>query len=168
MNSRKGKTDLMIKYIPLLLWILVLYFMSWSYTSFRTESVLITTGKNLSKILFFINSSHGISIVSIIIGLFAHFSLMIFVVLLFFNDIVQLYVELILRFWWLSGISLLTIGEIIETYIKFKRAETPKKRISGTNDYSDLFSRIYTLHYCYIWLGAIHISISITYLAYKS
>lgn len=53
---------------------------------------------------------------------------MIFVVLLFFNDIVQLYVEFILRFWWLSGISLLTIGEIIEIYIKFKMAETPKKR----------------------------------------
>ena len=118
----------MIKYIPLLLWILFLYFMSWFYTSVRSESVLITVSKSLNKILFFINSYHRISIVSIIIGLFAHFSLMIFVVLLFFNDIVQLYVEFILRFWWLSGISLLTIGEIIETYIKFKRAETPKKR----------------------------------------
>lgn len=118
----------MIKYIPLLLWILFLYFISWFYTRVRRESVLITVGKSLNKILFFINPSQGISIASIIIGLFAHFSLMIFVVLLFFNNFVQLYVELVLRFWELLGISLLTVGEIIETYFKFKRAETPKKR----------------------------------------
>ena len=128
MNSRKGKTDSMIKYIPLLLWILFLYFMSWFYTSVRNESVLITVSKSLNKILFFINSSHGISIVSIIIGLFAHFSLMVFVVLLFFNNFVQLYVEYVLELWWLSGLSLLCVGEIIETYIKFKRAETQKKK----------------------------------------
>lgn len=118
----------MIKYIPLLLWILFLYFISWFYTRVRRESVLITVGKSLNKILFFINPSQGISIASIIIGLFAHFSLMIFVVLLFFNNFVQLYLELVLRFWELLGISLLTVGEIIETYFKFKRAETPKKR----------------------------------------
>lgn len=118
----------MIGYISLLLWIFFLYFFSWSYTRVRSESVLITTSKNINKILFFINSAKGISIVSIIIGLFAHFSLIILAVLLFFNDIVQLYAELILRFWELSGISLVAIGEIIETYIKFKRSATPKKR----------------------------------------
>lgn len=90
--------------------------------------MLIIVNKTLNKILFFIKPSQGISIVSIIIGLFAHFSLMIFVLLLFLNNIVQLYTELILRFWELSGISLLCVGETIETYIKFKRAETPKKR----------------------------------------
>lgn len=118
----------MIGYISLLLWIFFLYFFSWSYTRVRSESVLITTSKNINKILFFINSAKGISIVSIIIGLFAHFSLIIFVVLLFFNDIVQLYAELILRFWELSGISLVVIGEIIETYIRFKMAKISKKR----------------------------------------
>lgn len=118
----------MIGYLSLLLWIFFLYFFSWSYTRVRRESVLITTGKNINKILFFINSAKGISIASIIIGLFAHFSLIIFVVLLFFNDIVQLYAELILRCWELSGVSLIVIGEIIETYIKFKRQEAPKKR----------------------------------------
>lgn len=118
----------MIKYIPLLLWILFFYFMSWSYTSLRTDSILITTGKNLNKILFFINPFQGISIVSIIIGLFAHFSLMIFVVLLFFNNFVQLYLELVSWPWKLLGFSLLGVGEIIETYIKLKRAETQKKK----------------------------------------
>ena len=44
------------------------------------------------------------------------------------NNIVQRYTELILRFWELSGISLLCVGETIETYIIFKRAETRKKR----------------------------------------
>lgn len=76
--------------------------------------------------------------------------------------------ELVLRFWELLGISLLTVGEIIETYFKFKRAETPKKRRTGTNGYSDLFSRIYTLHYCYIWPGAMHISIWIIWLNHMS
>lgn len=118
----------MIKYIPLLLWILFFYFMSWSYTCLRTDSILITTGKNLNKILFFINPFQGISIVSIIIGLFAHFSLMIFVILLFFNNFVQLYLELVSWPWKLLGFSLLGVGEIIETYIKFKRAETQKKK----------------------------------------
>ena len=88
----------MIKFIPFLLWILFLYFMSWFYTGQRAESVLITTGRKLNKILFFINPCRGISIVSIIIGLFAHFSLIIFVVLIFFNNIVQFYCELILEF----------------------------------------------------------------------
>ena len=65
---------------------------------------------------------------SIISGLFAHFSLMIFVILFFKNNIVQQYAELILRFWELSGISLLCVGETIETYIIFKREEARKKR----------------------------------------
>ena len=118
----------MIKFIPFLLWILFLYFMSWFYTGQRAESVLITTGRKLNKILFFINPCRGISIVSIIIGLFAHFSLIIFVVLIFFNNIVQFYCELILEFWVMSGFFLLSVGETIETYIKFERAETRKER----------------------------------------
>ena len=118
----------MKKFIPFLLWILFLYFISWFHTRMRVESIRITTGKKLNKILFFINPSNGISIVSIISGLFAHFSLMIFVILFFKNNIVQQYAELILRFWELSGISLLCVGETIETYIIFKREEARKKR----------------------------------------
>lgn len=53
---------------------------------------------------------------------------MIFVILFFKNNIVQQYAELILRFWELSGISLLCVGETIETYIIFKREEARKKR----------------------------------------
>lgn len=118
----------MIKCILLLPWILFFYFMAWFYTSLRTESVLITTGKNLNKILFFINPFQGISITSIIIGLFAHFSLLIFIVLLFFDNIVQLYLELASWLWKVLGFSLLGVGELIETYIKLKKAKTRKKR----------------------------------------
>ena len=119
----------MIKFIPLLLlWIFSLYLTSWIHTNLRAESVLINTGKKLNKVLFFINPSGGISIVSIISGLFAHFSLIIFVVLIFFNNIVQFYCELILEFWVMSGFFLLSVGETIETYIKFERAETRKER----------------------------------------
>ena len=75
----------MIKFIPLLLlWIFSLYLTSWIHTNLRAESVLINTGKKLNKVLFFINPSGGISIVSIISGLFAHFSLFVFIALLIF------------------------------------------------------------------------------------
>ena len=52
----------MIKFIPFLLWILFLYFISWFHTGMRLESVRITTGRRLTEILFFINPSNGISI----------------------------------------------------------------------------------------------------------
>ena len=110
----------MIKFIPLLLlWIFSLYLTSWIHTNLRAESVLINTGKKLNKVLFFINPSGGISIVSIISGLFAHFSLFVFIALLIFlNNETSTYM----------GFSLLSAGETIETYIKFKKAETRKER----------------------------------------
>ena len=120
----------MIKFIPLLLlWIFSLYLTSWIHTNLRAESVLINTGKKLNKVLFFINPSGGISIVSIISGLFAHFSLFIFIALLIFlNNETSTYMELITTTWIWMGFSLLSAGETIETYIKFKKAETRKER----------------------------------------
>ena len=112
----------MIKFIPLLLlWIFSLYLTSWIHTNLRAESVLINTGKKLNKVLFFINPSGGISIVSIISGLFAHFSLFVFIALLIFLNNET-------RTWFWMGFSLLSAGETIETYIKFKKAETRKER----------------------------------------
>lgn len=120
----------MIKFIPLLLlWIFSLYLTSWIHTNLRAESVLINTGKKLNKVLFFINPSGGISIVSIISGLFAHFSLFVFIALLIFlNNETSTYMELITTTWIWMGFSLLSAGETIETYIKFKKAETRKER----------------------------------------
>lgn len=118
----------MIKYIALLFWVLVFYVMSWGFTSLDSRSVLITTGKTLNKILFFINPFQGISIVSIILGIFAHLSLMFLGVLVFFDNFVQPYLEAISWLWNLSGFCLLGVGETIETYIRFKRAKISKKR----------------------------------------
>lgn len=118
----------MIEFIDLLLWIFSLYFISWSHTRVRTESVLITTNKNLKKILFFIDPSRGISIGSIISGLFAHFSLCCCILFILFNSVTKTYSELITITWIWMGFLLLSVGETIETYIKLKREEIHKKK----------------------------------------
>lgn len=115
-------------YIYLLLWIIFLYFFSWSHTgSLRRESVLITVNKTLTKILFYIRSSNRnsrrISIFSIILGLFAHFSMIFFLFLVLFNNDTAPYMKLILIIWFWLGLTFANIGETIETFIKIKRAE---------------------------------------------
>lgn len=118
----------MQEYIQLLLWIMFLYYWSWSYTGWRRESALITVNRSLAKILFYIKSFNGISLVSIIMGLFAHFSLIFFLVLVFLNNVTAPYMKLIVRIWIWLGISLGAMGETIETYIKMKRTEVFSKK----------------------------------------
>lgn len=115
-------------YIQLLLWIIFLYFLSWFYTGRRSESALVTVNRSLAKMLFYVKSSHGISVVSIIIGLFAHFSLIFFLILVLFKHATYPYMELIIRIWICLGISLACAGETIETCIKMKRAESLSKK----------------------------------------
>lgn len=115
-------------YIQLLLWIIFLYYWSWFYTGWRRESALIIVNKSLAKMFFYIKSSNGISLVSITMGLFAHFSLIFFLILILLNNVTAPYMKLIVRIWIWLGISLGTIGETIETYIKMKRAEVLSKK----------------------------------------
>lgn len=115
-------------YIQLLLWIIFLYYLSWFYTAWRSESALITVNRSLSKMLFYVKSFNGISVVSIIIGLFAHFSLIFFLVLVLFKHATYPYMKLIIRIWIWLGISLACMGETIETCIKMKRAESLSKK----------------------------------------
>lgn len=115
-------------YIQLLLWIIFLYYWSWFYTGWRRESALIIVNKSLAKMLFYIKSSNGISLVSIIMGLFAHFSLIFFLILILLNNVTAPYMKLIVRIWIWLGLSLGTIGETIETYIKMKRAKAISKK----------------------------------------
>lgn len=115
-------------YIQLLLWIIFLYYWSWFYTGWRRESALIKVNKSLAKMTFYIKSFNGISLVSIIMGLFAHFSLIIFLILFSLSNVTAPYMKLIVRIWIWLGLSLGTIGETIETYIKMKRAEVLSKK----------------------------------------
>ena len=115
-------------YIQLLLWILFLYYWSWIYTEWRKESALLTVNRNFAKIFFYIKYFNGISLVSIIMGLFAHFSLIFFLILIPLNDVVAPYMKLIVRIWVWLGISLGSMGETMETYIKMKRAEVFSKK----------------------------------------
>lgn len=143
----------MIEFIDLLLWIFSLYFISWFYTRVRTESVRITTNKNLKKILFFINPSRGISIVSIISGLFAHFSLCCCIL---FNSVAKTYSELITITWIWMGFLLLSVGETIETYIKLKREEThKKKRVFLYTLIILIFSTIFIFCFTFIYVLAL-------------
>lgn len=127
-DKMEGSFCLMREYIQLLLWIIFLYYWSWFYTEWRRESALIIINKSLAKMLFYIKSPNRISLVSIIMGLFAHISLIFFLILIPLNDVVALYMKLIVRIWIWLGISLGTIGETIETYIKMKRAKAVSKK----------------------------------------
>ena len=115
-------------YIQLLPFILSFYFSSWFYTRIRTGSVLITVNRILAKILFYIRSSNGISIVSIIWGLFAHFSWIYFLVLVFLYNATEPYMERFIKMWLLLWLSLGAIGETIESCINMKRAKVCSKK----------------------------------------
>ena len=115
-------------YISLLIWIICLYFLSWHDTGGRKESVLVKVNKSIAKLFFYIDSSDGISIVSMITGLFAHVSLICFIILIFWGSTVKPYMGFITITWLWMGLLLLSVGLTIEACIKLKRAELRKKR----------------------------------------
>lgn len=119
----------MRNYIQLLLWIVFLYCASWTHTRWRRESVLVKVNSRLAKILFYIKSSEGISVVSIILGLSAHVSLIFFLALVCLHHEAAPYIKLIVRMWVWLGIVLIAAGETIEIFMKWKRAETKGKKV---------------------------------------
>lgn len=129
----------MKSYVILLFWIFFLYYSAWFLTRLRTESLLIEVNENITKIFFFIDSSKGLSITSIILGIFAHFSLILFIVLICFNSVTKPYAELVTSIWFWTGLSLMVLGEVTEAFIKLKRAETHREKRKFLADIVMLF-----------------------------
>ena len=111
-------------YALFLFWIFNLYCISWHHTVCRRESELIKVNNKLANILFYMRHEYRMSVVSIIIGLFAHISIILFLFLVIFKDIVQPYMRLLLFFWFVVSCFFISVGLTIETFIKRKRAET--------------------------------------------
>lgn len=63
--------------------------------------------------------------------------------------------ELVLTFWEWLGISLLSAGETLETYIKFKKAETLKKRREFLGLMVILICSVGAIFYCIVRYGLV-------------
>ncbi len=118
---------LMREYNQLLLWIVFFYFLSW-YSTWRSDATLIKVNKKFAKIFFYIKYVNGISPGSIIVGLFAHFCLILFLILIPLKDVVAPYMKLIVVICTWLFCCMLGMGLTIEGYINMKRAETVSKK----------------------------------------
>lgn len=117
----------MREYNLLLIWILFFYYSSW-YSTWRSEAALIKVNRKFAKIFFYIKYDNGIAPGSIMVGLFAHFCLILFLILIPLKDIVAPYMRLI-RVICVRLFGCMTCMEVgIEEYINMKRAETVSKK----------------------------------------
>lgn len=115
-------------YILLLTWILFLYYMSWFYTVERGESVLIKVTKRFANIFFYMRQENRMSIAGIIIGLFAHISMIFYFALIICHNMVKEYIAGIAVIWVYVSFFVMFIGEIAETSVKIKRSTTKKQK----------------------------------------
>lgn len=107
-----------------------LYYWSWFYSNVRRESIMIEVNKRLAGILGFIRNGRKISIVSIILGMYAHISIILFLIFVVCTVLkININFEQIAAIWVVVMFLLYAVGEEIETCIKIKMAETVKQRV---------------------------------------
>ena len=145
----------MREYNQLLLCIVFFYFLSWYFT-WRSDATLIKVNRKFAKIFFYIKYDNGIAPGSIMVGLFAHFCLILFLILIPLKDIVAPYMRLI-RVICVRLFGCMTCMEVgIEEYINMKRAETVSKKRKWL--IPTIFSFITTgvlIFYFFIYVNAI-------------
>lgn len=117
----------MREYNQLLLCIVSLYFWSW-YSTWRPEAALIKVNRKFAKIFFYIKYVNGIAPGSIIVGLFAHFCLILFLILVPLKDVVAPYMKLIVVICMRLFCCMMCMDVGIDQYINMKRAETVSKK----------------------------------------
>lgn len=145
----------MREYNQLLLCIVSLYFLSWYFT-WRPEAALIKVNRKFAKIFFYIKYVNGIAPGSIIMGLFAHFCLILFLILVLLKDVVAPYMKLIVVICTWLFFCMLSMGLTIEGYINMKRAETVSQKRKWL--IPTIFSFIATgvfIYYFFIYVNAI-------------
>lgn len=118
-------------YFNLLLWTAFLYFLCWFDNNVRRETILYEINEKLAKILGFMKNGRRSSIFSIILGLYAHISLILLVVLGVYIAVIKVNINLeyIALIWLLFVFILGFIGSGIEVYINIKMAERLKQKI---------------------------------------
>lgn len=127
-----GKEDLMKDYGLFLLVVLYLYVFSWVDTDCPRNHILIHITKRLANVLFFMRRVNKMTVCSIIYGVFAHISLIVFFILAACHNIVKDYMREITNIWILLSAILAGIAMMVESHIRKKRATTKKLRRSET------------------------------------